>query len=423
MLGAVRAHAARWNPSPSLAVLPQVIGDAIVESTRGFTAGMASLPWSFTLPRALRFGSDIPYRNIVPAYGGASIFHNPHASGNADGKYAQAVMQTLSSARAMGDIVVRGGVDLIETSADGKTRIADVTKAIDAMDISDWHYVFVVGGDMTTAEVMTGVSRSKHVRRVVVVPLKGGTANDVATYNGVPASPSNLVDFLKRAGIQRLDMGSVEINGDPIDVFLIHSLGIGISGDLFSQVENLRAQQDGKISVSTYLRPLAENLLRAKGYVVEVNGQRFDTGEIVCSCTTGLGGITQFPMPTDGLKVFFGPMNMKRKGPLRLTSALVLFEAMIRKAIGTVGFRELAISGPLLSIDKDRQIAIPPGESLEFSIESHDGGPMRGIRGALNGDSVPGDITHVRVTSSGQPVMTLASPESDLATRRRLANR
>ncbi|MBT3181146.1 MAG: hypothetical protein HN337_01415 [Deltaproteobacteria bacterium] len=371
------------------------------------------------IPRLFRYPATDLYAgpNLLSIPGGLTIVHNPKAGNNGNGSYANVIERTIDAARSTGDIAIRGAVGMLQTLPERRERISYISDYLNRIPETGWHYMLVVGGDATFADVVTAIAKSQVANRVIAVPLMGGTANDGGRMHGAARSPDKLLDFLKHAKPQRLDVGRVWLNGVEQEAYLTQSFTFGMSGELFYQMEQRRAELSGRYKNLQYIPTLLREIRDTKFFKVRVAGNELITGEVVVTGSTGLGGITNVPLRKDGFMTYVIPVDPRLPGVLSITGSTILVEAVLRKFVGLAGFKELALAGRFLTMSPERQVQLPLNDELEIFVTDNSEAPK--IRAVLNGDSIDENVEHVRVRSLGRPVTTLALPDSELAIRQR----
>ncbi len=353
--------------------------------------------------------------SVVTIPGGLTIVHNPAAGNNGDGHYANDIDRVLHSARAVGDVMIGGSVRMLETLPDRRERIDFLADYLHNLPETGWHYMLVVGGDATFADVVTAIVKSETGNRVIAVPLMGGTANDAGRMHGAKKPPNSILSFLRRAKPQRLDVGQVWINGVEQSAYLTQSFTFGASGELFHIMEQQRDKLKGPFKNLRYVPQLVREILKAKPFSIDMAGNELIVGDVVITGATGLGGISTIPLRSEGFMSYALPVDPTLPGILSLTGSIPLAEAVIRRMIGLAGFKEIALAGDFLTMKSERQVPIPTHEELEVTVTENSGTPK--IRPTLNGDSIDVHVEHVMVQSLGRPVTTLALPDSELVVR------
>ena len=131
-------------------------------------------------------------------------------------------------------------------------------------------YVIAAGGDGTLNEVINGIARPGHIRRICVGIVPLGTANDFARTIGLPASVDDNIDILHAKQTAPIDL--VRVRSDCKRYFVNVSAG-GFSGLVD---EKLTPEIKSTWGPLAYLRSAAAALPELHGYHTNIV---FDDGE------------------------------------------------------------------------------------------------------------------------------------------------
>lgn len=345
--------------------------------------------------------------------GGMIVFYNPEAGGRSGYKSAAGVVSALGHQIDNGDLIIKGGLDLIKTEDDPGLRIPAMVKRLESSGRRKRLYVVVVGGDGTVAEVATAITESSSRENLYMIPLKGGIANDISRSVGAVKNPAKLAGWIAGAKTYMLDAAEVDINDQKQRTLLIHALTAGVSGELFTAMEEKRRSFSGFGMHLRYLPEMVRRIRKTRHFFAEVDSRDFITGEVIITGSTSLGGVATIPVPRNGFISMILPVNPFRNGLIRLTGVIPLSEGFWRKLIQFAGFRTFAQTGDVYFLDSDRQKKFGPGEEHYISFSGDR------IRGVMNGDVIPEDIRSFKIKVLKPFVQVLAAPGSEMDLRKR----
>lgn len=352
-------------------------------------------------------------------YGNITIVHNPAAGSNRRGKFAFELARSINDARTNGALHMGKPIKMLETCADRSTRIASLAESFSASGREGLNYVLVVGGDGTFADAITAAAKSSMAHRTVVIPMKGGTANDFGRTSGAPSDPKRIIDFIRDGKILPLDVAEISINGETQESYLVHTLTTGASGRLFVKMEKGRGSRSGPFKNLFYLPGFFREIFTSNFFNAQLKNEVIPALEIVVLGCNSLGGVSSVPLPPEGFELVVPGGNPSGFGFLKYPFLATMAEVAMRKLMGSMGLSELALSGGLMMIDKRLVKHFSEGENFEIDLAGIDGQPTAGIHTLLNGDIIHTDTRKIEVRPLGKLALTMAAPHSDLAIRKK----
>ena len=370
-------------------------------------------------------GAGVSSRLLPPFYPAITsnliVVSNPMAGNGRSAAYCERLAASIRTGPGEGHPLVLGKVDWITTRAERGERIGAIAEAIRQFGPGARNIVVAVGGDGTFADAAEAALRLGALAcGTAIVPTSAGTACDLRRELGVPRDPSLMTRFIATAERIELSAMSVHFGGGSERRLLIHSLGCGVSGAFFSEVEEGR-RRTGRSSIPLYMQGLIRGVFKTEPFFASVDGAvPIAVGEVLTlSNSTGIGGVARIPLPAHSSRMHLIPVDPDAAFPgniARGTAALadvfgrgVLYLFGNTRVIGGDA-RIGALSGPL---------TLDLREGERHTVEFFDrGGRPKAVPSILNGDTI-GAITGFTVEGRGETVTTLAAVGADILIRRR----
>lgn len=171
------------------------------------------------------------------------------------------------------------GNELIaEAQNRGYSAVLEVTPSVKKAqeilegDLEGIEAVIALGGDGTVLKVAEGLrkiilanrlqtdpEKRKHVPKLVAPQNSVGSIQVFSKELAMPSQPDQILDVIERGSIQRVQLGTVSIDGNPEEVF-ISNASAGLSGDLFDR-DRSKGQKGG---IRGYVRRAPLVISRAK---------------------------------------------------------------------------------------------------------------------------------------------------------------
>lgn len=159
----------------------------------------------------------------------AVLIVNPSSGGEKGKEYTDFALEILKTMYA--------DVELKETTKGGDAEEFAETAAKERVEA-----VFVMGGDGTVNECISGLAEEVYRPKLGIIPL--GTVNDLGRALGIPLDPEAAIRMLPNAITQKLDIGKVN-NGYFINVIAI--------GRIPEAVKDVSVDQKTKLGSLSYL--------------------------------------------------------------------------------------------------------------------------------------------------------------------------
>ena len=358
----------------------------------------------------LTYASREPMRVLVGV--------NPKAAGGKGSRYRDAL--ELHIRRTGGTLRMPPHIaayDSFETHSDPLRRIEDIQTELRRFrpDV-----VVGAGGDGTIADFALAMEGMDAPHPYLLAgPV--GTAFDIARCSGVPKKAAWLFDWLRYAGRFPFPVGHVRFNGGDRAYPMVHSLSIGLSGEVFAAMEEAKREHPGLPSWR-YLGILAPRITHAPSYDLQVSdgvtaSPWLRSGETVVSLLPrimGTAGVV-LPVPLYGLGVYVLPVHDEVRdqfaGPIRRVWPAVrtLLEGLIRGLkVATTDTSLVHDLSPVASLDRGRQPLFPSGAHIRMQLAEpgSNGAEPKGIHVALNGETLP-EVGPVHQVDIDLPVPTL----------------
>ncbi|MFH1829339.1 MAG: diacylglycerol kinase family protein, partial [Pseudomonadota bacterium] len=347
------------------------------------------------------------------------IVSNPRAGNGKAVKYVQRLVNAAALMAGNGDLRFEGDISLVMTDANLDQRIMKIKEAIISKASGLPPYVIAVGGDGTFADVGTAALQTLRAGfKSVIIPAPAGTARDMSRELGVPRNPAMLFRFLAEAVPIKLGAISVWFDGGP-ERLLMHSMGFGVSGAVFHEVQKFR-DKGGGVTVASYLRSLARGVYETEPFYVSVNGaSRVAVGEVLTLFnSTSVGGVTRVPLPIHGGRIHLIPVDVHRRGLFQLEQGITaLGDVFGRGMLYMLGQQRVISPGeeiPVLSGQYTIDVLQGDGREIEFTNAS---GRTHQVKGLLNGDTI-GDVGSIFMKNTGEMIDSLASPNCGFLIRK-----
>lgn len=347
---------------------------------------------------------DITDRPVV-------VVSNPVAGNGRGQRYAHQIVDALEG----------GGAEISWeiTQGDAAHRVDRLIDAIGRFSPAQTPIVIVCGGDGTAAEVCQAIYAVQTDEfRPTLVPGPGGTAGDMRRELGVPRSPAGMLRFFSSAVPVDLDVVMASNDGGP-ERLVLHSLGNGVSGAFFTEVEKMR-QATGRTSIPTYLRALAGGVASAEIFYVRIDGgSPLPVGEVFTGVNaTSMGAVTRIPLPMGGARVHAIPLDPDLFGVFQITPGLPpLLDAFWRGALYLLGDQRSIAPGERVGhLPPDHLRDVAAGESVMLEFFDAEGRP-KPVLGIANGDTT-GPASNVVIRHTGETISALAAADSAYRVRR-----
>lgn len=340
---------------------------------------------------------------------------NPNAGGGKGARYRDALDQYVR--RNGGTSRLPPHIETyhtFETLADSNARIGHIRETI-AQNRPD--AVVVAGGDGTVADFAEAIQDLIEAPRPFLVAGPVGTAFDIARCSGVPQKAAWLFDWMKWAKPNPLPLAHVRFNGEDTAYPMVHSLSIGLSGEVFAAMEEAKREHPGLPSWR-YLGILAPRLTHAPSYDLSVNdGALMRCGEMLCGIVPrmmGTAGVA-LPLPLYGAGLFALPVNDDVRAGFagsyrRIWPALQPFIEGLWRGLKVAYVDDSLMRDvtPLTRLSPDRQFQFPSGSEVHLRITKpgSNGTEPLGIHCALDGETMP-DVGPVHQVDMDLPVPTL----------------
>lgn len=200
----------------------------------------------------------------------AILIVNPSSGGEKGKEYSTLALETLES---MYDIV-----DLEETTKGGDAEQFAKAAAKEKADA-----IFVMGGDGTVNETISGLAEEEYRPKLGIIPL--GTVNDLCRALGVPLKPEAAIQMLPNAITKELDIGKVN------DSYFIDVIAIG---KIPEAVKNVGADQKTRLGSLAYFIEGAKAFSDSQSYpfklVLDDEDIEQESSLILIALTNSVGG-------------------------------------------------------------------------------------------------------------------------------------
>lgn len=206
----------------------------------------------------------------------AVLIVNPSSGGEKGNEYSKLALEILEP---LYDEVV-----LKETTKGGDAEAFAKAAAKERIEA-----VFVMGGDGTVNETISGLAEEEYRPKLGIVPL--GTVNDLGRALGIPLNPSTAIRMLPDAITKELDIGKVN------DSYFIDVIAIG---KIPEAVKNVGADQKTRLGSLAYFIEGAKALSDGQTYTfkLELDGEVYEqeSSLVLIALTNSVGGFeNMFP--------------------------------------------------------------------------------------------------------------------------------
>ncbi|MDA3974374.1 diacylglycerol kinase family lipid kinase [Enterococcus thailandicus] len=146
-----------------------------------------------------------------------------------------------------------------------------------------YHSVFVMGGDGTVNEGISGISEQKYRPHFGFIPL--GTVNDLARALGIPLEPKEAIKQLSIDSVKPLDIG--KINSD----YFMNVVAIGTIPEAINDVDSEKKTKLGKFAYFiSGIKQLAD--MKTYSFQLKVDGkeEKIESSTLLIGLTNSIGG-------------------------------------------------------------------------------------------------------------------------------------
>lgn len=200
----------------------------------------------------------------------ALLIVNPSAGGEKAPEYADVAQKKLES---LFDVV-----EIKETEKGG-----DATRFAKEASELGYHSVFVMGGDGTVNEGLSGLVRDENTTAFGFFPL--GTVNDLARALNLPLDPHEAIEALDIDATQDIDLGQIN------DQYFMNVVGIGTIPEAINDVAVEDKTKMGKLA---YFVSGFKHVLSNKSYEFKVIADGVEhhihTSTLLIGLTNSIGG-------------------------------------------------------------------------------------------------------------------------------------
>jgi hypothetical protein len=366
-------------------------------------------------PTSRKFGVRAP----IAINADIIIVSNFKAGNGRSRRYVKRLSRSISRMMTDGKLRIDGRVVYLTTDADPDARIRNIAREILAARRASPPYVIAVGGDGTFADVgAAALIAAEESARCVIVPTPSGTACDMQRELGVPSEAEKLFDFIASALPVKLGAISVRFDGGR-EMWLMHSMGCGVSGAVFHEVEQER-QTKGVASISGYLKGLAKGVIETKTFFASVDDSpRVPVGEVLTLVgSTSIGGVTRVPLPVAGGRLHLIPVDADVENILRLKQGVLalsdVFSRGMRYMLGDE--RVIAPGQEIAELSAGYTFDIVLGQKRTVEFTDRAGKPCR-VKTLLNGDPIT-SVSRMEILDRGDMIETLSAEHSGFLVRR-----
>lgn len=204
----------------------------------------------------------------------ALLIVNPASGGEEAQTYQKAAKAKLDSHFDQVD------VKITEKLGDGKTFAREAAE-------QGYHSVFVMGGDGTVNEGISGIAEQEYKPNFGFFPL--GTVNDLARALGIPVDPKEAIDNMNLDDTQDLDIGKVNQS---------YFTNIVAIGNIPESINNVNDGLKTKLGPLAYIISGLKHALTNKSYEFQVvyDGKRarVEGSLLLVALTNSVGGYDNF---------------------------------------------------------------------------------------------------------------------------------
>ena len=146
-----------------------------------------------------------------------------------------------------------------------------------------YHSMFVMGGDGTVNEGISGIAEQEHRPNFGFFPL--GTVNDLARALGIPLEPDEAINHFSIESVKPLDIGKIN------DDYFMNVVAIGSIPEAINDVDAEKKTKFGKLA---YFMSGIKQLASTQSYSfhVEVDGKKeeIESSTLLIGLTNSVGG-------------------------------------------------------------------------------------------------------------------------------------
>ncbi len=348
------------------------------------------------------------------------VVSNPVAGNGRAAAFVQGLSDAIAQRNFQHGPRVLGKKEWITTCADREERILSIEHAIREHQENGVPRVVAVGGDGTFADASEAALRvQRDGMNAVIVPTAAGTACDLRRELGVPRDPARFLEFLATAEQIELSAMGVYFGEQTERRLLMHSLGCGVSGAFFAEVE-VHRKRTGTVTISEYLQGLVKGVLKTEPFYASVDGaDPVCVGEVLTlSNCTSIGGVTRVPLPKEAGRLHLIPVNPDAAFPGRVAQGVTalsdVFDRGVRYLLGDKRVIDPRESIPALAGPYTLDLRLSSLHVVQFT--DREGAP-KSIPAILNGDTI-GSIDEFVIQDRGDRIMSLAARNADIRIRR-----
>lgn len=280
---------------------------------------------------------------------------NPSSGGEKARQYEQAAIDKLAT--YFDDVQVK----YTEKAGDATTFAKEAAR-------DQFHSVFVMGGDGTVNEGISGLAEEAHRPNFGFFPL--GTVNDLARALNMPLNPQEAIEQLDLDKVRPLDIGKIN------DKYFMNVVALGA---LPEAINNVDVEEKTKFGKMAYFMSGFRNLMKHHTYdfQVTIDGetQSITSTTILIGLTNSIGGFEQI-LPSaqvdDGLLHMIYLKDSNLIETLMAVPSLVSGVEESNRSVGYQSFTEARFSiaeGELtVNVDGDEGAALPIDVSV---LSSH----------------------------------------------------
>lgn len=149
-----------------------------------------------------------------------------------------------------------------------------------------FHSVFVMGGDGTVSEGISGLAQQEFRPNFGFFPL--GTVNDLARALGISLDPKTAIEELDFSALKCIDIGKIN------NKYFMNVVAMGTIPEAINQVESKDKTQWGALA---YFASAFKQLMNMQTYhfKIEIDGEtrEFESSMILVGLTNSIGGFEQ----------------------------------------------------------------------------------------------------------------------------------
>lgn len=340
------------------------------------------------------------------------IVSNFKAGNGRSRRYVKRLSRSISHMMRDGKLTIDGKVVYLTTDADPGARVRSIAREILAARRASPPYVIAVGGDGTFADVSeAALIAAREGVTCIAVPTPSGTASDMQRELGVPLKPEELLSFIASARPAKLGAISVCFDGAR-KRWLMHSMGCGVSGAVFHEVEKER-QAKGFASISAYLKGLARGVVETETFFASVDGApRVAVGEVLTlSNSTSIGGVTRVPLPIAGGRIHLIPVDAEIENLMRLVQGVTALSDVFGRGVRyMLGDERVIAPGEEIATLAGLTFDIVPGEKRVIEFTDRAGKPSK-VKALLNGDPIE-SVSRMEILDRRETIHTLSAAHS-----------